>query len=300
MESNRSASNADHMKQMNRSVVLSLIRNEGPISKADIAEKTKLTFATISNIIQKLFQSNLISEQGHGESKGGRKPVLYGLNANAYYAVGVEVGVSQVSAVLTNLQATVVAEEKVPTDASLESTSIVGQMFAVIDTVIETAGVTKESILGIGISAPGPLDIESGVILQPPNLTGWRHVPLRDMVSERYRLPVHLEKDANAAALGEMWFGAAKGKENVIFILADEGIGGSVIYQGRFYRGFNNGGGDLGHGTIDIDGPLCNCGNYGCLEALSSGLAVVRRVKEEVRRGVSSQLSVLIEEDEKN
>ncbi|WP_045517093.1 ROK family transcriptional regulator [Neobacillus niacini] len=295
-----SASNADHMKQLNRSVVLNVIRNFGPISKVDLAERTKLTFATISNIINELYHSNLIIEDGYGESNGGRKPVLYGLNPNAYFVIGVELGVSQVSAIITNLEAIVVTEYSLNTHFSRKSELVIQQIFDVIDEVIRISGIDYEKIVGIGISCPGPLDLEAGIVMKPPNLVGWENIYLRDLVRDRYNLPTFLEKDANAAALGEKWFGSAKGKENVIFVLADEGIGGGVIYQNRIYRGFNYGGGDIGHGTIDIDGPLCNCGNYGCLEALASGLAIVRRVKEEIRRGVKSKLVDIYESTEED
>ncbi|TDL64745.1 ROK family transcriptional regulator [Rhodococcus qingshengii] len=295
-----SASNADQMKQVNRSVVLNVVRNFGPISKVDLAERTNLTFATISNIINELYRSNLIIENGYGESNGGRKPILYGLNPNAYFVIGVELGVSQVSAIITNLEATVITDYSVNTHSSLQSDLVIQQIFDGIDEVIRLSGIDYEKILGIGISSPGPLNLESGIIMKPPNLIGWENVHLRDLVRDRYNIPTFLEKDANAAALAEMWFGSAKGKENIIFVLADEGIGGGVIYQNRIYRGFNYGGGDIGHGTIDVDGPLCNCGNYGCLETLASGIAIVRRVKEEIRRGVKTNLCGIDEGAEKD
>ena len=151
-----SGSNADHMKQVNRSVVLNVIRNLGPISKVDIAERTKLTFATISNIINELYHSNLIMENGYGESNGGRKPVLdLNPDPNAYFVIGVELGVSQVSAIITNLEATVITDYSVNTHSSLQSDLVIQQIFDGIDEVIRLSGIDYEKILGIGISSPG-------------------------------------------------------------------------------------------------------------------------------------------------
>jgi glucokinase-like ROK family protein len=288
MKKNVVAGNSDLMKQINRSSVLGLIKNHGPISKVELALNSKLTFASISNITTELLNSKLIEEIGYGGSSGGRKPVLYELNHDSFYVIGVEIGVSQIRTVIVNLNATIIVDYSVVNLPDSSKEIVTQQIFKSIDYVMTQ--VDRNKIAGIGISSPGPVDAESGIILAPPNLSGLNQFRLKDLVYERYGLPTLVEKDANASALGEQWFGSAKGKENLLFVLADQGIGGGIIINGRIYRGFRHGAGEIGHGTIDVDGPRCNCGNYGCLEAMASGIAITRRLKEEIRRGAQSQL----------
>jgi glucokinase-like ROK family protein len=284
--------NTDLVKQINRSRVLNILRAYSPISKVEIAEKTKLTFATVSNITTELVSSKLVRESGFGGSSGGRKPVLYELNPNAKWVVGVDVGVKRIQSVVINLNGQVIQELELQNPENVNRETLITIVFQSIEKVIRMANVRVEKIAGIGISIPGPVDPVIGTVIAPPNLIGWDRVPLRDIVQKHFGITACIDKDANASVLGEQWFGAAQGKDNAIYLHVDEGIGGGIIIHGRVYRGFTNGAGEIGHGTIDVDGPRCNCGNYGCLESLASGIAVVRRAKEELRRGVESQLSL--------
>jgi glucokinase-like ROK family protein len=290
--------NSDFMKQLNRSMVLNVIRNYGPISKVDIAGRTKLTFATVSNIASELTSSKLIYENGYQSSNGGRRSVLYGLDPNSFYVVGVELGVTNIRSVAINLKAEVISDFIVETQSANGREAMLQNIFFAIDEVMTNSKIDRAKFAGIGISSPGPVDPDSGIVLTPPNLNDWHNVPLKKLIEDRYRLPSLLEKDANAAAFGEYWLGAAHGKRNAIYVLADHGIGGGILIDGRIYRGFLNGAGEIGHGTIDIDGRRCNCGNYGCLEAMASGIAIVKRAIEEVRRGAPSSLSELSKQDE--
>jgi glucokinase len=162
----------------------------------------------------------------------------------------------------------------------------------VISVTMAETGASRADFVGVGIGAPGPLDRERGVVITAPNL-GWEDFPLRDRLSERVGLPATLDNDANCATLGEWWVGAAKGGRNVVGLTIGTGIGGGLILDGKLYHGASDVAGEVGHMTIDSTGRRCNCGNYGCLEAYSSGPAIADRAREALR-GVDGGASILM------
>jgi glucokinase len=149
------------------------------------------------------------------------------------------------------------------------------------------------TVTGVGVGAPGPLDFHRGVVLLAPNL-GWKDMPLRARISEGLGRPAALDNDANCAALGEWWQGAAKGSDHALAVTIGTGIGGGVILHGRIYHGASDCAGELGHTTIDMDGRRCACGNYGCLEAYASGPAIALRAAEAIQSGYDSSLQALV------
>src|SRR5436190_786233 len=171
---------------------------------------------------------------------------------------------------------------------------IVGLIEGVIlDTLAETNS-NRRDVIGVGVGAPGPLDREKGLVVVAPNL-GWKNFPLRDRISERLRLPVTLDNDANCATVGEWWQGAARGGRNVVGMTIGTGIGGGVIIDGKLFHGASDVAGEIGHTTIDLNGRHCKCGNYGCLEAYASGPAIATRAREVlVREETASMLPSLV------
>jgi len=151
------------------------------------------------------------------------------------------------------------------------------------------SSIASGDIIGIGIGAPGPLDIKKGIINFAPNLPGWRDVPLRKVLEDEFKKKVVLENDANAAAWGERCYGAGLGVNNLVCFTLGTGIGGGIIIDGKIYHGNNYGAGELGHMTVNKDGPLCNCGNYGCLEAYSSAIGIKNRIKNRIQEGIKSE-----------
>ena len=217
------------------------------------------------------------------------------------YIVGVDLGGTNiVVGAMSADGAQHFAMRSIPTSAELGADGvadrIVGAIEGVIlDTMAETNASRKEFI-GVGIGAPGPLDREKGLVVVAPNL-GWKNFPLRDRVSERLRLPVTLDNDANCATVGEWWQGAARGGTNVVGITIGTGIGGGLILDGRLYHGSSDMAGEIGHTTIDSNGRRCKCGNYGCLEAYTSGPAIAERAREALAGGEHSILPKLVNND---
>ena len=160
-----------------------------------------------------------------------------------------------------------------------------------VKTMIGEALTSAPSAVGsIAIAAPGPLDPWKGIIYRPPNLPGWDEVHLKQILEDAFGIPVHVGNDANLAALAEWRFGAGRGCDHLVYVTVSTGVGGGVIDRGQLLLGYGGGAGEVGHMTIDIDGPKCNCGNRGCLEALASGTAISRRAVERLRAGAASRL----------
>lgn len=153
----------------------------------------------------------------------------------------------------------------------------------ILEEIIENIEKLKTNdTIALGIGCGGPLDGEKGIILSPPNLPGWDNVPLKQDLESVLDIPIFLDNDANTACLGEYYFGGGKGVKNLVYITVSTGIGGGIIVDGKILRGQRNSAGEVGHQTILPDGPLCNCGNRGCLEALASGTAIAKRAKEAI------------------
>lgn len=277
----------DNLRQLNRSLILKEIRQYGPITKIDLASKFDLTFTAVGNIVTELSDADIVEEAGYGESKGGRPPVLYNIKWDNVYVIALVIGVKEISASLVNLKGEVNNEIKY----DIESDSFIERAYKIMDALLHKTSIDTKKIAGVGVSAPGPIDVTDGRMLTPPNLEGVSNIDIQHLIEKKYGWPTVLEKDANAFALAEQWFGHIKPNENILYIYNDQGLGSGLIIDSRIHRGIGNGAGEIGHTVIDIDGPKCNCGNFGCLETLSSGIAVERRAKEEIRRGYVTNLS---------
>jgi glucokinase len=193
--------------------------------------------------------------------------------------VGIDVGGTKVAGGLVNLKGRLLKSEVVPTRAEEGFAASCGQILSVIETLITQAG-GKENVVGIGICAPGPLNPKTGVVINPPNLPGWRNIPLAKMVQKKFGLPAKVENDANAAGLAETLFGAATRYRDIFYVTVSTGIGTGIIINKRIYHGTHGVAGEGGHVSIDIHSPYrCGCGTLGCIEALAAGPAMVRRAR---------------------
>ncbi|HZE07404.1 MAG TPA: ROK family protein [Gemmatimonadaceae bacterium] len=208
------------------------------------------------------------------------------MSAKERYIVGVDLGGTNIVAGAMPVDGSrEIAMQTRPTLAEGGAESVVERIAGMIEKVItETmaeTGAQRSDFLGVGIGSPGPLDREKGIVIVTPNL-GWKNFPLRDEISDRVHLEATLDNDANCATLGEFWCGAAVGGYNVVGMTLGTGIGGGLILEGKLYHGASDVAGEIGHTTIDLNGRLCKCGNYGCLEAYASGPAIADRAREAV------------------
>lgn len=205
------------------------------------------------------------------------------------FVVGIDLGGTKINGALADLEGRVLSQYTLPTGASDGDKAVLNRIFEVIEKVISEAGKTNEDIKAIGIGSPGPLDAENGVIIETPNLP-FKNFQLVKSIGDSFGVPTYLDNDANVAAIGEYMLGAGVGTKNMVYITVSTGVGGGGILEGKIYRGSTSNALEIGHTTIHPDGPRCNCGNYGCLEALSSGTAIGRQAREAVERGEKTTL----------
>lgn len=211
--------------------------------------------------------------------------------------LAIDLGGTKIVTALVDRKGRIISRDRRETEARKGLSAVVGRMIDAVSKVTKGDGATVGEITVVGIAAPGPIDVESGLVTTPPNLPGWKDVPLRQMIQDELGLPTTLENDANAAALAEHRFGAGRGTAHMIYVTASTGIGGGFVVNGQLNRGATGAAGEIGHMTIVAQGPYCSCGNRGCLEALASGTAIARRARERVARGVPTLIAELAEGD---
>src|SRR6266700_762613 len=216
--------------------------------------------------------------------------------------VGVDLGGTQMRAAALR-GATLLSRVGALTGENPIPERVIPRIFRLVQQALDEAHVSLEQVAGIGIAAPGPLDSRTGIVYAPPNLPGWEQVPLRALFEERFKVPVFVENDANAAGLGEYLFGAGRGSQHMVYMTISTGIGGGVISDGRIIEGASGTGGELGHMTIDWHGERCNCGNIGCLERISSGTGIAHMANEAIALGRGEELlafALTHEQDERD
>jgi len=210
-------------------------------------------------------------------------------NIGKKYSIGVDLGGTNISSAIINRQGEIASSLKIRTLAEKGKEATIKRIIKAIYNNIAQSTIAADDVIGIGIGAPGPLDIKRGIINFAPNLPGWRDVPLQKILEDEFNMKIVLENDANAAAWGERCFGAGQGVNNLVCFTLGTGIGGGIIIEGKIYHGNNCGAGELGHMTVNKDGPRCNCGNYGCLEAYSSAIGIKNRIKNRIQEGIKSE-----------
>lgn len=210
--------------------------------------------------------------------------------------IGVDLGGTKIFAALITRKGKLLAETKQPTGAQDGPTKVIERIAESVETVLQVADVSGSNVQAIGIGAPGPLNPETGIILDAPNLPGWQNVPLADILRERTGLPTYIENDVNAGTYGEFRLGAGRGKKDVVGIFVGTGIGGGLIVNGKLRSGYRHVAAELGHVVLMVDGPYCGCGKRGCLEALASRTAIERDIDAAIAAGRKSLFSELLAE----
>lgn len=284
------------MKSLNRTLILNIIRRDGPISRAEIAKQAKLTPPTVTNIVHELLESQLVKEREMGVSTGGRKPILLTINAESFYVIGVDVGIRQLRVVIADLNATITNKIEEPIPDGIGKKEFVKLLIDQVDGIIQHANLTKEKIIGIGIGMHGVVDATEGVALYAPNFD-LKNIPIKTTLEKEFQLPVKVENDAKALALGENWFGYGVNVQNMVCLNIGNGIGAGIIIDDKLFNGKNGIAGEIGHTAIELNGPKCSCGNHGCLQALAAGDAIRERALKEINLGRKSSIAELVNGD---
>lgn len=224
----------------------------------------------------------------------GKQPTRKQPASSKPIVVGVDLGGTKIAAAAADLSGRIIDQLLVRTDAANGPAGVVAQIGAVVQMLLDGCGCQLSDVVAVGLGAPGPTGVEEGVVFDAPHLPGWRDVPLRQMLEDRLGKPVHLDNDANAAAIAEHVWGAGQGTDDMVYMTVSTGIGGGLILGGHLYRGAAETAGEIGHMTVDSDGPPCYCGNRGCLESLASGTAIARQAVAEINAGSTSVIGRLV------
>lgn len=270
--------NQQLVKVNNKSKVLETIKEQAPLSRADISQQLGLTKGTISSLVNELLAENICYETGPGESSGGRRPVMLLFNERAGYSIGIDLGVNYILGVLTDLSGNIV-QEKMKTINNMDYGMAMIATKKLIQFLLDSAPTSHYGVVGIGIAVPGIVSNGGDHILLAPNL-GWKNIHLKQEIEKEYNLPVVIENEANAGAYGEKRFGAGKEFENLIYLSAGIGLGVGFILNNELYRGAEGFSGEMGHMIIDIHGKECSCGSAGCWELYASEQALLNQAKD--------------------
>ncbi len=264
-----------HTKDHNNQLILRTIYDYDAISRAEVARLTRLTRTTVSDVVANLIERELVEEVGHGISSGGRQPIMLRVIDDSRHLIGISLMNGELSGATINLRGAIRQRAR-RTLRRNEADSVLAQIYEIIDELTEAAA---SSLLGIGISTPGLMDVSAEVVRRAVNF-GWQNLQLKSLIQSRYQLPVYMGNVAHMAALAEYTFGGGQHRENLVVVHIGHGIGAGIILQGELFHGDAYGAGEIGHAVVVEQGQLCNCGNYGCLETVADCRAIVRRAQQ--------------------
>jgi predicted NBD/HSP70 family sugar kinase len=262
-------------KEINRQIVLNLVREYQPISRADLARRMEVARAIVSPLVNELIEAGLVYEGAPGSSRRGRKPTLLHLRAHDRLAMAIDVRWSGTQIMLCDFSGRAIAQEGFRTPRS--PGALVEELSARIREMLE-ANLAGGTCQGIGLAVPGMVEHGTGRLLNAPSL-GWKDVELRGALEQATGIPVHIERDAVACAYAQMWLGQSSGEQldSFAYVTISDGVGAGLVVNGRVVLGHRDAAGEFGHVPLSLEGPACMCGSRGCWEAYTCNPAVVAR-----------------------
>src|SRR6478735_8722012 len=277
------------MREVNRSIVLDIIRRGGKVSRTDLARRSTLTKPTVSAIVDDLIARGIVQEVGFGKTvaTGGRRARLLEFNDASAAYLGLRFGVHSTALAIADARGEVRAIRETPTIVG-DPHATVRSALGLLDGTLEQAGFPRSRLESVGVTVPGMVDTRTGTVAFAPNL-GWTDVPIRSLLQQGLDLPVVVHNVTNAGAIAEGRVGAAKGARSYVWVYVGHGLG--IVIDGQLFSGTKGFSGEIGHCPIAEDGPLCSCGLRGCLETLASGQAIERIAAEAVQNGEKTKLA---------
>lgn len=282
--------NRDLIKALNRNLILNIVRSEGPLSRTQVTHISGLSVGAVSQLVSELLHEGWLIEAGESESTGGRRQVMLRLNPTAGYVVGLKLMEDRVVCAVTDLETSVLTYAERPMSPDYTPQVVSAELAETVTLALAEARIDPARVFGVGIGLAGVIDCASGIVHYSPFFQ-WRNVPLADLVAARLNLPVYLENDVNTLTITEQLFGPGHSVPNFVVVTVGRGIGMGTVLNHQLYQGVHGGVGELGHVTIDENGPRCACGKYGCLEAMAADPAVIGDVESALTRGARTRLT---------
>ena len=244
-----------------------------------------ITRSAVTTIVNDLIGAGIVREAEDGPTTGGRRPILLELNPQRGKFVGIDIGATYVDFLVTDFACQVVYEMERPFDILTSPEPGLNHIDRYLREMLAELSLELRDVLVIGVGIPGPVVADAGLVISPPLMPGWDNYPIRSHLEKMWQLPVSLNNDAELGALGEWAYGAGRGERHLAYIKVGSGIGAGLLLDGRIFRGATGSAGEIGHTTIREDGPLCACGNHGCLETLAGGKAIASQAIKAVQSG---------------
>ncbi|MCP4141505.1 MAG: ROK family transcriptional regulator [Chloroflexi bacterium] len=280
-----------NIKNINKHVMLDLIQfTPGGISRAEMARRLGLTRSAITTIVNDLMERGAIRESAKKTGTSGRPRTLLEITPEAGYVAGVDMGATHLRIIISNFGAQVVAEKEVGFDITLPPEVCLEKTNHLLQELLKEVGLTLSQLSSIGVGVLGPVSAIEGMVIAPPIMPGWDKFPIRTTLETLWEVPISINNDAELGALGEWAYGAGRNRKDLAYIKVGHGIGAGFLINGQIYRGSTGSAGEIGHLTIDEKGPICTCGNRGCLEALSGGGAIALQAKKAIKEKQNTQL----------
>lgn len=273
----RTPGSQSSLHRANLERVVRAVRMAGSLTQAEIARATGLSAATVSNIVRELKESGTVDVTP--TSAGGRRARSVSLSAAAGIVVGVDFGHSHLRVAVGNLAHQVLAEEAEPINVDVSAAQGFDRAEQLVERLITASGISRDKVVGVGLGVPGPIDVASGTLGSSTILPGWAGTTPREELAARLGVPVHIDNDANLGALGELVWGSGHGAGDLAYIKVASGVGAGLVIRGRIYRGPGGTAGEIGHITLDESGPVCRCGNRGCLETFTAAHYVLELLR---------------------
>lgn len=267
-------------KPSNKLKVLSRIGRHQPICRGELGRLTGLPSPTITNIVSEFIGEGLVREVGFQVSTGGRKPALLELCPERQFLVGVELNAQRLTVLLLDLKANVHQRHIEQVDSHATQEQLQEKILTGIERCLNWDAGRRSRVVGIGVGISGLVDSKRGVSVRFPGINPWSPLYIVPLIRQRFGLPTFLENNVAVRSLAELWFGQGRNRDNFLFVSVGPHVRMGIVIEGRLYRGINGNAGELGHITHREDGPLCYCGNFGCLETYASTTALVREAKK--------------------
>ncbi len=280
-----------NIKNLNKHAIIDLIRfTPGGIARVELSRIMGITRAAVTTIVNQLGAAGIVTEvEAHFPS--GRKPIVLEINPELGRVVGIDMGATHITLLLTDCAAHVLNELEIPFDVNQGPRVSLAMLEEAMDHLLEKAGLTLQDIKAVGMGVPGPIVENAGMVMGPPIMPGWDGYPIREHLQKKWGVPVAIGNDAEMGAIGEWAYGAGRGVRNLAYIKVGTGVGSGLLLDGQAYRGSTGCAGEIGHITLNENGPICTCGNRGCLEAMAGGWAIASRGSDAARSKARTLLS---------
>lgn len=277
--------------------VVTAIRRQGPLSRTDLSERLDYSRASVTGIVGRMIDARILAEAGEGKSAGGRRPFLLDINPGLGYVVGVDIGATSIDVALADFRGNLLERAGEAADVRGRPDEFLSRVADLVDGLLARRGAAPSQVIGLGLGVPGPVEFVPGVLIAPPLMPLWEGFPIKGFLHKRYPAArVAVDNDVNMMARGEHQAGAGRGLNTFLFIKIGTGIGCGIISHGEVYRGADGAAGDVGHICVDYNGPVCRCGNQGCLEIMAAGPAIAAEAQARAEAGESTFLAARLAE----